>query len=183
MTIKETGFQGLVEIFPKVFEDDRGFFFEAYNKETFGKHGINYDFVQDNQSFSVKGVIRGLHMQLSPFAQAKFVKVVTGKVLDVVVDMRPESETFGKTYYCTLDSNVNNSLMIPEGFAHGFAALEDSVFSYKCSNLYNKASETGILYNDETLNINWGIEHPIVSEKDLELPTFQEFLAKNETAL
>ena len=181
MTIKETGFQGLVEIFPRIFEDDRGFFFEAYNKEVFNDHGIHYDFVQDNQSFSKKGVIRGLHMQLAPYAQAKFVKVITGKVLDVVVDMRPESDTYGKVYYCMLDSKLNNSLMIPEGFAHGFAALEDSVFSYKCSNLYHKASETGILYNDETLNIDWGVENPIVSEKDLELPTFREFVARNET--
>lgn len=181
MTIKETGFQGLVEISPNVFEDDRGFFFEAYNREVFTKHGLNYDFVQDNQSFSIKGVVRGLHMQLPPYAQAKYVKVITGKVLDVVVDMRPESKTYGKVYYCTLDSKLNNSLLIPEGFAHGFAALEDSIFSYKCSNVYNKASETGILWNDPTLNIDWGVENAIVSEKDLQLPTFEEFVKQHET--
>lgn len=180
MTIKETGFQGLVEIFPNVFEDDRGFFFEAYNREVFKKHNLNYDFVQDNQSFSIKGVVRGLHMQLAPYAQAKYVKVITGKVLDVVVDMRPGSKTYGKVYYCTLDSKLNNSLLIPEGFAHGFAALEDSIFSYKCSNVYNKASETGILWNDTTLNINWGVENAIVSEKDLQLPTFEEFVKQHE---
>ena len=179
MTIKETGFEGLVEIYPSIFEDSRGFFFESYNKPTFEKHGLKHDFVQDNQSFSVKGVVRGLHMQLEPYAQSKFVRVITGKVLDVVVDMRPASKTFGQVYYCTLDAKLNNSMLIPEGFAHGFVALEDSIFSYKCGNIYNKESETGILWNDKTLNIDWAVENPIVSEKDLLLPTFEEFVARH----
>lgn len=183
MTIKETGLEGLVEIFPRIFEDERGLFFEAYNQEGFRQHGIDYNFVQDNQSFSKKGVVRGLHIQLPPFAQAKFVKVITGRVLDVAVDVRPGSKTFGKYYTCLLDSKLNNAMLIPEGFAHGFAALEDSIFQYKCSNFYNKASETGIVWNDKTLNINWQVDNPIVSEKDQILPTFEEFVTKFETTL
>lgn len=180
MTIKETGLEGLVEIYPRVFEDERGFFFEAYNEDTLKEAGMEYDFVQDNQSFSKKGVVRGLHMQLPPYSQAKFVKVMTGKVCDVVVDMRPASKTFGKVYKCILDSKVNNALLVPEGFAHGFSALEDAIFYYKCSNFYHKPSETGIIWNDKTLNIDWGVENPIISEKDAILPTFKEFVEKYE---
>lgn len=178
MTIKETGFEGLVEILPDVFEDERGFFYESYNQEILKKNGIYYQFVQDNQSFSKKGVIRGLHMQLPPYAQAKYVKVIKGRVLDVAVDLREGSKTFGKKYECILDGEMNNSLLIPEGFAHGFSALADSIFYYKCGNLFNKSSETGIVWNDKTLNIDWGVKDPVVSEKDRLLPTFKELVEK-----
>lgn len=182
MIIKETGIEGLVEIYPRIFEDDRGLFFESFNQQALKKAGIEYDFVQDNQSFSTKGVVRGLHLQKAPYAQAKYVKVMTGRVCDIAVDVRPGSKTFGKVYKCILDSKLNNAVLIPEGFAHGFSALEDSIFYYKCSNFYNQSSETGIIYNDETLNINWELENPIVSEKDQLLPTFKEFIEKYETA-
>ena len=176
MQIKTTSFEGLIEVFPDVFADDRGWFFEFFKDESFRKHNIHYNFVQENQSFSKRGVIRGLHFQLPPYAQAKLVTVMTGKVLDVVVDLRPTSKTFKQTYYCILESSKHNMLMIPEGFAHGFAALEDSIFFYKCSNVYNRQSESGIRWNDPELNIQWGIENPIISAKDSELPVLAELL-------
>lgn len=176
MQVKTTGFDGLIEIFPNVFEDERGWFYEFYKEETFKKHRIDYSFVQENQSYSKKGVVRGLHFQRPPYAQAKLVTVLTGKVLDVVVDLRPSSSTFKQAYYCLLDSSKRNMLMVPEGFAHGFAALEDSIFFYKCSNVYNKQSESGIRWNDPDLKINWRVENPIVSAKDSELPRFAELL-------
>jgi dTDP-4-dehydrorhamnose 3,5-epimerase len=174
MQVKTTSFEGLIEIFPDVFEDERGWFYEFYKDETFKKHHIHYSFVQENQSFSKKGVIRGLHFQLPPYAQAKLVTALTGKVLDVVVDLRPQSRTFRQTYYCLLESKKRNMLMVPEGFAHGFAALEDSIFFYKCSNVYNKQSEAGIRWNDPELNIKWEVENPIVSAKDSDLPLLTE---------
>ncbi len=178
MLIRETSIAGLVEIFPRIFEDERGAFFESYNREAFEKAGIPAHFVQDNQSFSVKGVLRGLHFQNEPFAQGKLVRVISGRVIDVAVDIRPESPTFGQYELFELDAKRNNMAYIPEGFAHGFAAVEDSVFSYKCTNLYNKACESGIIWNDATLNIEWGVKNPIVSEKDVELPTFKALFAK-----
>lgn len=179
MQVKTTGFEGLVEIIPNVFEDDRGWFFELYKEETFKKHNIHHSFVQENQSFSKKGVVRGLHLQLPPYAQAKLVTVITGKVLDVVVDLRITSKTFKQVYYCVLESSKHNMLMVPEGFAHGFAALEDSIFFYKCSNVYNRASESGIRWNDSELNINWKVENPTLSEKDSELPTLTDLLGNS----
>lgn len=176
MKVSNTPFEGLLEIIPTVFEDDRGWFYEFYKEETFKKHNIHYSFVQENQSFSKKGIVRGLHFQLPPYAQAKLVTVLTGKVLDVVVDLRRKSPTFKKVYYCVLESSKHNMLLVPEGFAHGFAALEDSIFFYKCSNVYNRSSESGILWNDPELNIQWGIENPILSMKDLELPVLAEAL-------
>jgi len=178
MQIRETSIAGLVEIFPRVFGDDRGIFFESYNEETFKKLGLPVNFVQDNQSFSKKGVVRGLHFQNAPFAQGKLVRVISGRVLDVAVDIRPDSPTFGKHEVFELSGEQNNIAYIPEGFAHGFVALEDSVFSYKCTNLYNKESESGILWNDPDLNIDWGIADPIVSEKDLILPTFRSLFGE-----
>lgn len=178
MTFNQTGIKGLIEIVPRVFEDKRGLFFESYNKELFAENGIDYSFVQDNQSFSVKGVIRGLHLQSAPYAQAKLVRVIKGKVLDVVVDLRKDSETFGETFSIILDEQKRNSLMVPDGFAHGFAALEDSIFHYKCSNLYHPKSENGIIYNDKDLDIDWMLEEPNVSEKDLLLPSFKDFKEK-----
>ncbi|PWJ57159.1 dTDP-4-dehydrorhamnose 3,5-epimerase [Dyadobacter jejuensis] len=173
MRIQETSISGLVELFPRVFEDERGLFFESFNAEVFKSLGLPSDFVQDNQSFSKKGVVRGLHFQNAPYAQGKLVRVVSGRVLDVAVDVRPESATFGKYVIFDLKAELNNMAYIPEGFAHGFAALEDSVFSYKCTNVYNKAAESGIIWNDPELAIDWGVAEPNVSEKDLLLPSFK----------
>ncbi|PIQ50236.1 MAG: dTDP-4-dehydrorhamnose 3,5-epimerase [Cytophagales bacterium CG12_big_fil_rev_8_21_14_0_65_40_12] len=175
MKIIETGFEGLYEIESNVFGDDRGYFFESFRKSTFEVLGIRTDFVQDNESFSVKGTLRGLHYQKEPFAQAKLVRVALGKVLDVAVDLRAGSPTFGKHHTVILDAKRHNLFMVPAGFAHGFLALEDSVFSYKCSNYYDKASEGGIIWNDTTLNIDWQIDNPIVSEKDKLLPNFEAY--------
>jgi dTDP-4-dehydrorhamnose 3,5-epimerase len=172
MQIRKTSIEGLVEIFPRIFEDERGAFFESYNEEAFQRNGLPTNFVQDNQSFSVKGVLRGLHFQNAPFAQGKLVRVIVGRVIDVAVDIRPESPTFGHYELFELSAEKNNMAYIPEGFAHGFAAVEDSVFSYKCTNLYNKACESGIIWNDPTLNIDWGVSNPIVSDKDQQLSTF-----------
>ncbi|TDB68144.1 dTDP-4-dehydrorhamnose 3,5-epimerase [Arundinibacter roseus] len=178
MQIRETSIKGLVEIFPRVFEDERGAFFESFNKDAFEKAGLPVHFVQDNQSFSTKGVLRGLHFQNAPFAQGKLVRVIVGRVLDVAVDIRPDSPTFGTYEIFELDAVRNNMAYIPEGFAHGFAALEDSVFSYKCTNVYNKAAESGIIWNDPELAIDWGIENPIVSEKDWQLESFKALFSK-----
>lgn len=178
MTVRETGFEGLLEIFPTLFQDSRGWFYESYSLNRFKENGISTEFVQENQSFSKKGVVRGLHLQLAPNAQAKLVTVISGKILDVVVDLRPDSTTFKQVYYCELDSIKRNYLLVPEGFAHGFAALEETVFSYKCSNFYNKESEAGIIWNDPTLNINWQTSNPIISEKDQQLQTLEQFLNK-----
>ena len=180
LKIKETGIEGLIELFPPVFSDDRGFFTETYNQKAFADAGIEYDFVQDNLSFSVKGVIRGLHLQYPPHAQAKLVRVIKGRVLDTVVDIRPGSKTFGQVYQCELTANENNALMVPEGFAHGFSALEDSFFLYKCSSFYSPGNEGGIRWDDRDLNIDWKIDNPMVSEKDQKLPSFSEFRSKLE---
>ncbi len=174
MEVRETFIEGLLEIYPRIFKDERGFFLETFNKVAFEKAGIKTAFVQDNQSFSTKGVLRGLHFQNPPFAQAKLVSVISGKVLDVAVDLRKNSSTFGKHLAVLLEAEKRNMLLIPEGFAHGFVALEDSVFSYKCSNLYNKDSESGIIWNDKAFNIDWEYKNPLISEKDLILPTFAE---------
>lgn len=178
MQIRETSIAGLVEIFPRIFEDDRGMFFESYNEEVFAKLGLPVNFVQDNQSFSKKGVVRGLHFQNAPFAQGKLVRVISGRVLDVAVDIRPDSPTFGQHEIFELRSDKNNIAYVPEGFAHGFVALEDTIFSYKCTNVYNKGAESGILWNDPDLNIDWGVSDPIVSEKDLILPTFKSLFGE-----
>ncbi|BDD06041.1 dTDP-4-dehydrorhamnose 3,5-epimerase [Aureibacter tunicatorum] len=177
MNIIETDIEGLVEIYPSIFKDDRGYFFESYQQEKLNEGGIPPNFVQDNQSFSLKGTVRGLHLQKEPWAQGKLVRVVKGKVLDVVVDLRPLSSTFGQSRSFVLDDSKNNMLYVPEGFAHGFSALEDSIFHYKCTNYYNKASESGIIWNDSTLNIDWKVDNPIVSDKDMQLLSFAEFKA------
>ncbi|SFD35172.1 dTDP-4-dehydrorhamnose 3,5-epimerase [Spirosoma endophyticum] len=174
MQVRQTAIEGLVELIPRVFEDERGFFFESYNKPLFASLGLPMEFVQDNQSFSVKGVLRGLHMQNEPFAQGKLVRVITGQVLDVAVDLRPDSPTFGQYETFLLDARLSNMAYIPQGFAHGFVALEDSVFSYKCTNIYNKAAESGIRWDDPDLNINWGVSDPIISDKDQELKLLRE---------
>lgn len=179
MEFRKTSIEGLIEIYPKIFGDARGHFFESYRQDLFAQNGIPFQFVQDNQSFSTAGVLRGLHFQNPPFAQGKLVRVITGKVIDIAVDIRPGSPTFGKYEKFVLDATLQNMVYIPEGFAHGFAALEDSVFAYKCTNNYNKAAEGGIIWNDPDLNIDWGIESPNVSEKDLELTTFKNLFSKN----
>lgn len=176
MQIKETGIQGLVELIPNIFPDDRGWFFESFKDSVFQAAGIPTRFPQENMSFSRKGVIRGLHFQREPFAQGKLVRVIKGRVLDVVVDLRQQSATFGKVYYCELDGNRHNMLMVPEGFAHGFAALEESIFQYKCTNVYSKPHEGGIVWNDPELSIDWQVKNPIVSAKDAELPTLKQVL-------
>jgi dTDP-4-dehydrorhamnose 3,5-epimerase len=173
MQFKESFIKGLIAINPRIFADERGAFFESYNQKVFEENGLPFAFVQDNQSFSVKGTLRGLHFQKAPYAQGKLVRVVTGKVLDVAVDIREDSPTFGQHETFILDGQTHQMLYIPEGFAHGFLALEDSIFSYKCTNLYNKNAESGIYWNDPSLRIDWGIKSPLVSEKDQLLPSFQ----------
>ena len=175
MEVRELALSGVLEIIPRMFHDNRGYFFETYNKADFNKIGIQTNFLQDNQSFSRKGVVRGLHMQLEPNEQIKLVRVITGKVLDVVVDCRIGSKTFGEHLVHELTEEKNNMLYIPEGFAHGFSAIEDSLFQYKCSSTYDKNSEIGINPFDKELKIDWNIEIPIVSEKDMELEDFRSY--------
>lgn len=164
----------------KVFFDERGNFFESFNKNQFHQlTGLDIDFVQDNQSTSQRGVLRGLHFQTGDFQQAKLVRVIKGSVMDVVVDIRPQSKTFGQHFSIVLSAQNNKQLFIPKGFAHGFLVLEDdTIFAYKCDNYYNKASESGIIYNDATLNIDWNFPESqlIISEKDKVLPTFESLL-------
>jgi dTDP-4-dehydrorhamnose 3,5-epimerase len=173
MEFRSTGIEGLFEIFPHIFRDERGYFMETYHKEAFEANGIPFDFVQDNQSYSTAGVLRGLHFQNEPYAQGKLVRVVKGKALDVVVDIREGSPTFGQHRKFLLTDEAQNMVYVPTGFAHGFVAIEDCIFTYKCTNIYNKASESGILWNDPDLAIDWGVENPNVSDKDLILPTFR----------
>lgn len=178
MLVKETSLKGCYIITPTVFGDERGNFFESFNKNKFEElTGIPVDFIQDNQSFSQKGVLRGLHFQKGEFSQAKLVRVIKGEVLDVVVDLRQDSETYGKHLTTILSGENNKQVFVPRGFAHGFAVLEnDTVFSYKCDNFYHKEAESGILYNDTTLNIDWLLsdDEIILSEKDKGLKTFKE---------
>lgn len=178
MNCIETNLKGCFVIEPQIFEDDRGQFFESYNKQKFENAiGQKIDFVQDNQSISKKGVLRGLHFQVGEYAQAKLVHVISGKVLDVVVDLRTNSETFGEYFKLELSGDNNKMIFIPKGMAHGFATLsEEAIFAYKCDAYYHKASENGIFYKDSTLNIDWSLplEEMIISQRDKELPTFKE---------
>jgi dTDP-4-dehydrorhamnose 3,5-epimerase len=176
MEVKNTAFDKLLVIVPRIFEDNRGYFYESYNQESYTKAGIPYIFVQDNQSQSVKGVIRGLHYQLAPFAQTKLVRVIAGTVFDVVVDLRKDSATFGKWFGIELSDKNKLQLLVPQGFAHGFSVFSDTaILHYKTDNLYNKDSERGIVYNDPLLKIDWGIDpkNAIVSERDAQLPGFK----------
>lgn len=176
MTVEKTPLKDCFVITPKIFNDDRGSFFESFNKKNFKEiMGVNVEFVQDNQSLSSKGVLRGLHFQEGKHAQAKLVRVIKGSVLDVCVDIRKESSTFGKHFSIVLNDKNQKQLYIPKGFAHGFLTMEDNtLFSYKCDNYYNKQSESGIIYNDKTLNINWDFPEGqiILSQKDKKLPNF-----------
>ncbi|GAB2544742.1 dTDP-4-dehydrorhamnose 3,5-epimerase [Rufibacter soli] len=176
MEIKKFPIEGVVEITPRVFADDRGAFLETFSAKLFAEAGVQDVFVQDNKSISKKGVLRGLHFQRPPFAQAKLVSVVVGKALDVIVDLRTESPTYGQHLTCLLDAEKHNQLFVPIGFAHGFVALEEgTVFQYKCSNYYHKESEGGLLWNDPALGIDWGVENPLISDKDEILPTLANF--------
>ncbi|MFE3871948.1 dTDP-4-dehydrorhamnose 3,5-epimerase [Flavobacterium sp. ZS1P70] len=177
MNIEQTFIQDLVIITPRVFEDLRGYFFEAYNQAKFHENGIDYQFIQDNQSFSKRGVIRGLHLQINPFAQAKLVRVLEGEILDVVVDLRKNSNTYGQHFSVVLSADNKKQLMVPHGFAHGFSVLSEiASVLYKVDQLYHKESERGIRYDDPTLAIDWQLspEEVIVSEKDLVLPSFAD---------
>ncbi|HUX96265.1 MAG TPA: dTDP-4-dehydrorhamnose 3,5-epimerase [Bacteroidales bacterium] len=177
MNITETGLQGLLIIQPKVFTDSRGYFFESFNQDIFRNAGIIFTPVQDNESRSSKGVIRGLHYQLNPQAQAKLIRVVEGKIFDVAVDLRSESPTFGKWFGIELDSESKKQLMIPRGFAHGFSVLSDiAVIQYKCDNTYNPQLERGISLKDPALKIDWklGSSTSVISDKDLKNPVFRD---------
>jgi dTDP-4-dehydrorhamnose 3,5-epimerase len=177
MNIEQTFIKDLVILTPDIFEDKRGYFYEAYNKSKFSGLGIEIDFVQDNQSFSQRGTLRGLHYQNLPFAQTKLVRVMQGEIMDVAVDLRKDSPTYGKHFGIKLTSENKKQLLVPQGFAHGFSVLsETAVVLYKCDEFYNKQSEGGIRYDDETLNIDWGMDlkEAIVSEKDLVLPDFTD---------
>ncbi len=175
MQFEKTFIEGLILVKPDIQTDERGFFLESFNKKKYEEGGIDQIFVQDNISKSVKGTIRGLHYQVGEFAQGKLCTVVVGKVLDVAVDIRFGSPTFGEHFFIVLDDIIKNQLWIPNGFAHGFSVLsETAIFSYKCTALYNKQSERAIRFNDPGLNINWQTEKQIVSEKDMNAKLLKE---------
>lgn len=168
MKIEETGFRELYILEPKIFWDERGHFMESYNAEVLQKRGIKINFVQDNQSYSKKGVIRGLHFQNAPYAQTKLVRTLSGKILDVVVDLRESEPTFGQHFSIVLSAENKKQLLVPKGFAHGFAILSDTAeVLYKCDEFYHPEAEGGILYNDPMLKIDWELkENSSLSEKD-----------------
>ena len=177
MPFTETGIPGLLVFEPKIFRDERGYFFESFNAKTFEETGIKRNFVQDNQAFSSYGIVRGLHYQLAPLAQSKLVRAIQGEVLDVVVDVRSGSPTFGKQFSIVLSSENQKQLYVPRGFAHGYSVLSDTaLFFYKCDNYYNREAERGIAYNDVTLQIDWKIpaDKMILSEKDKLNKSFAE---------
>lgn len=179
MNFINTNIEGLIIIEPKVFGDSRGYFFETFQKETFNSSIKETNFIQDNESKSTRGVLRGLHFQLPPFAQAKLVRVIEGEVLDVAVDLRKNSKTYGQHLTMHLSGENKKQLFIPRGFAHGFIVLsETAIFSYKVDNLYSPKHDSGILFNDEDLNIDWIMENEsiILSEKDKNLIRFKDFI-------
>lgn len=179
MQAEETQLKGCFVIHDTVFEDERGYFFESFNAKRFKTEtGIDVNFVQDNQSHSVKGVLRGIHFQQGEHSQAKLVRVLHGEVLDVAVDLRKSSPTFGQYYSIVLSENNHTQLYIPAGFGHGFLVLSDTVdFFYKCDNFYNKASEGGIIYNDPQINIDWKLQENkfLISVKDAQLPFLRSY--------
>ena len=180
MKVTETFLKGCFILEPKVFGDKRGNFFESFNQKSFEKKtGLQINFIQDNQSISQRGVLRGLHLQKGIHTQTKLVRVVKGKVLDVVVDLRKNSSTFGKHFSIELSGENNKQLFVPRGFLHGFITLEDhTIFSYKCDNYYKPEAEDGVIYNDKDLNIDWMLkqEDIFLSKKDKELKTFKEYI-------
>jgi len=179
MQVEKTPLKDCFLLKPRVFSDDRGSFFESFNEEVFQKEtGLKVNFIQDNQSISQLGTLRGFHLQTGEHAQAKLVRVVQGEVMDVVVDLRKDSDTFGETFSTILNDHNNRQLFVPRGFAHAFITLsEEVIFAYKCDNYYHKESEAGIIYNDKHLDIDWHLpqDQLILSEKDQQLPTFEEF--------
>lgn len=180
MNIIKTPIKDLFIIEPKLWKDNRGYFYESYSAREFAKAGIDAIFVQDNQSLSQKGTLRGLHAQAAPFAQGKLVRVIQGSVLDIAVDIRKKSNTYGQTFSIVLSEENHQQLWIPPGFLHGFLTLEDhTIFTYKVTNYYDKNSELGVIWNDPTLKINWTTEinenEFLLSEKDLILPEFKSF--------
>jgi dTDP-4-dehydrorhamnose 3,5-epimerase len=177
MKVIETGFKGLVIIKPTIFSDSRGYFFESFNQMTFQNLGISFTPLQENESKSSKGVIRGLHYQLKPFDQSKMIRVVEGKIFDVALDIRKDSLTYGKWFGIELDSDTKDQILIPRGFAHGFSVLSDiATIQYKCDNVYNHPNERGISVKDPALDINWktGSTIPVISDKDLKQPLFKD---------
>lgn len=175
MEIIKTDIPDLFVVEPKVFRDERGYFFESHNQKKLKDAGLELTFVQDNESKSQKGVLRGLHFQKPPYAQGKLVRVIKGKVIDVAVDIRKGSPTYGQHHAVEISEENKRMFWIPPGFAHGFVTLTDeTIFFYKCTNYYNKESEGSILWNDPDLNIDWGIENPVLSEKDKNSPRFSQ---------
>ena len=177
MPVSPTPIANLLVFEPRVFPDDRGYFYESYNRRTWEEAGVHLDFVQDNQARSTRGVLRGLHYQVGEMAQSKLVRVTEGEVLDVVVDLRPGSDTYGQWYSIRLSAENKRQLLVPRGFAHGYLVLSDTAeFQYKCDNYYSKPHEGGIRYDDPTLGIDWefDLSQVLVSEKDLLLPGFGE---------
>ena len=177
MNVEQTFIKDLVVLTPEVYKDERGYFFESYNQAKFLQKEITYQFIQDNQSFSKRGVIRGLHLQINPYAQAKLVRVLQGEILDVAVDLRKQSPTYGQHFSVVLSAENKKQLMVPHGFAHGFSVLSETAsVLYKVDQVYHKDSERGIRYDDPTLAIDWQLnpKEIIVSEKDLILPFFNE---------
>ncbi len=176
MTVDRFEIEGLLLIKPAVFSDERGLFYETYSSNKYSAYGIPTSFMQDNESISKKNVLRGLHFQSPPHDQGKLVRVIKGAAIDVAVDIRKQSPTYGKYIMVELSEENKFQFWIPSGFAHGFLSLTDeTIFSYKCTNLYNKESESGLLWNDNDINIQWNIENPIVSEKDIQLAPFNSF--------
>lgn len=180
MKIESTHIEGLLVITPTIFKDDRGYFFESFNHKVFENHtSSSINFVQDNQSKSDKNVLRGLHFQNPPHDQGKLVRVIAGSVLDIAVDIRKNSPTYGEHFKIILDTHKHEMLWIPSGFAHGFISLEDdTIFSYKCTNYYQKDSEGCLLYNDQNIGIDWEIENPILSKKDKGGENFNNFVSQ-----
>lgn len=175
MRVNTTFIDGIIIINPKIFEDSRGYFFESFNQDKYEQIGVRHKFVQDNISKSSKGTIRGLHYQIGEYAQGKLCSVLQGKVSDVAVDIRFGSPTFGKYFKVELSDQDKNQIWIPPGFAHGFEVLEDNtIFTYKCTSLYNQESERTILYNDIDIGIDWQIEQPLISDKDKKGLPFKE---------
>lgn len=177
MKVEEGPIRGLLIIQPRVNRDDRGFFLELYSQAKLSAKGLEGSFLQDNLSRSRKNTVRGLHYQRPPFSQGKLVTVMEGEVLDVVVDLRKESSTYGSHFSIVLSAEQHNMLYVPEGFAHGFSVLsENCLFFYKCTQIYNRESEGGILWNDPQLAIDWRVEAPIVSDKDKQLPRLKDLM-------
>jgi dTDP-4-dehydrorhamnose 3,5-epimerase len=176
LTVTKTNFRHLLIIEPRIFHDERGYFFESWNQQEFAREGIPDIFIQDNQSGSAKNVIRGLHFQVPPHEQGKLVRTLAGSVLDIVVDLRKDEPTYGQYFTLVMKASDHNMLFIPPGFAHGFLTLEDhTIFAYKCTKSYHAASERSIRWDDPDLAIDWGVDAPILSEKDRKAGYFKDF--------